>query len=156
LVFSAQLNEEEDRFLEFVLSILNNQHMYFSHDYDLSHSFQRIVQMNADPQRAKVFAIDVILIFVFLTWLIHLPFSDANLWSSGRAFLLQSVLSCTRLIFVLTLLSFHCLSLSLCSFLMQPLIERNLNDWILPLVSGNVVMASFSAKVPECPFVILL
>jgi hypothetical protein len=33
------------------------------------------------------------------------------------------------------------------SFLMQPLIERNLNEWILPLVSGNVVQTAFTAKV---------
>jgi hypothetical protein len=33
---------------------------------------------------------------------------------------------------------------------MQPLIERNLNEWILPLVSGNVVQTAFTAKVNAC------
>jgi hypothetical protein len=51
---AAQLNEDEDRLLGFVMSILNDQHMYFSHDYDLTHSIQRVVAMNEDAAQRQV------------------------------------------------------------------------------------------------------
>jgi hypothetical protein len=43
---AAQMNEDEERYLAMLSSILNNQQMYFSLDYDLTHSAQRIASVD--------------------------------------------------------------------------------------------------------------
>jgi hypothetical protein len=166
---AAQLNEDEDRYLGYIMSILNNQHMFFSHDYDLTHSVQRIADICADPLRRQARPNPICIYLPStpdsitrspLPSLMHVRrFISVCSCRCGRA--LMSVSSTTGPSLCLpfscsTRLSFVYLCPTLphpapASFLSQPLIERQLHDWILPIVSGYVVMAPFSAKVLSSP-----
>jgi hypothetical protein len=53
------------------MSILNDQHMYFSHDYDLTHSIQRVVKMNEDTAQRQVRSF----VFCFVSFLLILRVS---------------------------------------------------------------------------------
>lgn len=101
----AGLIDDERNYIAMLSSILNNQRFYFSHDYDLTQSAQRIALNAAGSQEPLWKRADQ---RFFYNW-----------------------------------------------FMVQPLVERKLHAWILPLVSGFVISEQFKIKDTPVSFILI-